>query len=95
MQTGIKANDCEYVDLYNDYLQMRDTGNKMTYIVAMLSDKYNVSERQVYSIIDRLKTAKVVQCNPVQKLCFARAFMQLCTNKKRIKHGSIKKDNFR
>lgn len=33
---------------------MRDTGNKMTYIVAMLSDKYDVSERQVYSIIDRL-----------------------------------------
>ena len=54
MATGIKANDCVYVDLYNDYLQMRDTGNKMTYIVAMLSDKYNVSERQVYSIIDRL-----------------------------------------
>lgn len=54
MATGVKANDCVYVDLYNDYLQMRNTGNKMTYIVAMLSDKYDVSERQVYSIIDRL-----------------------------------------
>lgn len=30
MATGVKANDCVYVDLYNDYLQMRDTGNKMT-----------------------------------------------------------------
>lgn len=54
MATGVKANDCVYVDLYNDYLQMRDAGNKMTYIVAMLSDKYNVSERKVYSIIGRL-----------------------------------------
>ena len=54
MATGVKVNDCEYVDLYNDYLQMRNTGDKTTYIVAVLSDKYSVSERQVYSIIDRL-----------------------------------------
>lgn len=52
--TGVKANDYIYVDLYNDYMQMRDTGYKMTYIVAMLSDKYHVSERQVYSVIGRL-----------------------------------------
>lgn len=54
MATGVKVNDCEYVDLYNDYLQMRNDSNKMTYIVAILSEKYTVSERQVYSIIDRL-----------------------------------------
>lgn len=54
MVTGIKPTDCVYVDLYNDYLQMRNIGNKMTYIVAILSEKYDVSERQVYSIIDRL-----------------------------------------
>lgn len=54
MVTGIKPADCMYVDLYNDYLQMRNDGNKMTYIVAILSEKYTVSERQVYSIIDRL-----------------------------------------
>lgn len=52
--TGAKAKDYMYVGLYNDYLQMREDCNKMTYIVAVLSDKYNVSERQVYSIIDRL-----------------------------------------
>lgn len=54
MATGVKVNDCEYIDLYNDYLQMRNTGDKTTYIVAVLSDKYSVSERLVYSIIDRL-----------------------------------------
>lgn len=52
--TGVKANDYIYVDLYNDYMHMRNNGNKMTYIVAALSEKYLVSERNVYSIIDRL-----------------------------------------
>lgn len=52
--TGVKANDYVYVDLYNDYMQMHGSGYKMTYIVAVLSEKYAVSERKVYSIIGRL-----------------------------------------
>ncbi|KAA6339862.1 hypothetical protein EZS27_012227 [termite gut metagenome] len=52
--TGTKAGDYIYVDLYKDYLKMQNAGEKMTYIVAMLSDKYAVSERQVYCVIDRL-----------------------------------------
>ncbi|KAA6348025.1 hypothetical protein EZS27_004477 [termite gut metagenome] len=52
--TGTKAGDYVYVDLYRDYLEMQNAGEKMTYIVAVLSDKYAVSERQVYSVIDRL-----------------------------------------
>lgn len=60
---GVKANDHLYVNLYGDYLEMRENGQKMTYIVAVLSDRYMVSERKVYSIISRLgKAAKVVQC---------------------------------
>ncbi|KAA6334810.1 hypothetical protein EZS27_016906 [termite gut metagenome] len=51
---GTKANDYLYVDLYQDYLKMRNAGEKMTYIVAVLSGKYVVSERQVYCVIDRL-----------------------------------------
>ena len=39
---GIKASDCLYVDLFNDYIQMRTTGEKTTYIVAVLSEKYYV-----------------------------------------------------
>lgn len=86
MATGVKANDCVYVDLYNDYLQMRDTGNKMTYIVAMLSDKYNVSERQVYSIIDRLgKDCKSCAVQPGLKImpcaCFHATLYKQKTNK--------------
>lgn len=50
---GIRCEDCKYIDLYNEYLSLRENGEKVTYVVAVLSEKYNVSERQVYSIIRR------------------------------------------
>ncbi|MBE6289171.1 MAG: hypothetical protein E7100_02900 [Bacteroidaceae bacterium] len=57
---GIRTEDTEYIDLYKEYLEMNGMGWKMTYIVAVLSDKYGVSERSVYAIISRLGN----DCNP-------------------------------
>lgn len=51
---GVKTSDCLYVDLFNDYIRMRNAGNKTTYIVAVLSDKYTMSERKVYGVIRHL-----------------------------------------
>lgn len=51
---GVKADDFRYVDLFEDYSRMRKAGNKTTYIVAVLSDKYAVSERKVYNVIRHL-----------------------------------------
>lgn len=51
---GANSTDYRYVPLYFDYLSMRQGGDKMTYIVAVLSDRYGVSERKVYYIIDLL-----------------------------------------
>lgn len=48
---GVKTDDFRYVDLFEDYSRMRKAGNKMTYIVATLSDKYAISERKVYNVI--------------------------------------------
>lgn len=52
---GIRPEDCRYIDLYEEYRQHREGGGKITYIVATLAEKYNVSERQVYLIIDRFE----------------------------------------
>ena len=52
-QAGIRMEDVEYIDLYNDYQEMLDDGNKVSYIVAMLADRYHVSERKVYMLIKR------------------------------------------
>ena len=49
----IKMSDVQYIDLYNDYCKMVRSGEKKSYIVAVLMDRYNVSERQVYYILKR------------------------------------------
>ncbi len=51
---GIKPEDYRYVDLFTDYEHLRQEGEKKTYIVAMLADKYGISERKVYSVINHL-----------------------------------------
>ncbi len=62
---GIKVEDYRYVDLYMEYQHLKDRGDKVTYIVTHLSEKYSISERQVYSIVNRMQrditTASSVQ----------------------------------
>lgn len=62
---GIKPEDYRYADLFADYERMCRNGEKKTYIVAMLAEKYGISERKVYSVINHLSqeltTAKAVQ----------------------------------
>ena len=41
------------MDMYEDYVRMRDAGGKMSYIVATLVETYHVSERQVYYVIKK------------------------------------------
>ena len=53
---GIKPDDCRYVALYADYINMRSKGEKVTYIVSYLSERYKVSERKVYNIIKKFGT---------------------------------------
>ena len=54
--TGIRLEDARYVDLYVDYSRMRVEGDKVSYIVACLAEKYAISERKVYSLIKRFKS---------------------------------------
>jgi len=52
---GIRIDDVQYIDLYNDYSRLLIAGNKVSYIVAILSEQYSVSERKVYALIKRLR----------------------------------------
>ncbi len=51
---GIKFEDYKYVDLYSDYINLRNDGQKITYIIAFLASKYKIGERKTYSLIERL-----------------------------------------
>lgn len=52
--------DVRYIELYNDYNRLLDEGEKVSYIVAVLAERYNVCERKVYTLIKRLQS----DCNP-------------------------------
>lgn len=51
---GIHPDDHKHLDLYNDYRTMKARAEKVTYIVAILAERYAVSERKVYNLIARL-----------------------------------------
>lgn len=53
---GIRLEDEEFVDLYTDYTTLLNRGEKVSYIVARLSEKYAVSERKVYTLIKRFQS---------------------------------------
>lgn len=53
IRLGIKQDDVRYIDLYSEYETMKAQGEKTTYTVAFLAQKYSVSERKVYDIIKR------------------------------------------
>lgn len=49
----IKLSDFEHIPMYEEYLEMFESGLKKCYIVAFLSEKYAVSERKVWYIIKK------------------------------------------
>ena len=58
---GIRLEDEEFVDLYTDYTNLLKRGEEVSYIVALLSERYAVSERKVYTLIKRFKS----DCKPL------------------------------
>lgn len=53
---GVRIEDAEYIDLYADYRKLLGEGEKVSYIVAALSDKYAVSKRKVYGLIKHFQS---------------------------------------
>ena len=55
-KAGIRMDDVQYIDLFNEYRALHAQSEKVSYIVAILATKYRVSERKVYDLIRRFKT---------------------------------------
>ena len=56
---GVRMEDTEYINLYADYHKLKENGEKVSYIVAVLADRYDISERTVYSLVKRFNS----ECN--------------------------------
>ena len=51
----IKTSDFKYNDIFAEYEKMSDRGYKVTYIVALLSEKYSISEASIYRMLKRFR----------------------------------------
>lgn len=58
--SGINTSDCRYINLFDEYEDMVLKGEKTTFAVARLSERYNISERSVYRIIRRFKSTATI-----------------------------------
>ena len=88
---GIRLEDCRYIDLYADYMKLLGHGEKVSYIVAALSDKYLVSERKVYSLIKRFQSdcKNVCSVNNFMYRAGLTAAEYFCPELKIISYGKI------
>lgn len=55
-QTGIRLDDYKYVGLYRDYVELSKTERCRKVVILSLAQKYHLSDRQVYNIINHMKT---------------------------------------
>lgn len=64
-QCKIRLEDARFVGLYEDYMYMVGHGDKVTYVVAKLAERYHVGQRKVYQLIRRMgKDCTVCAVNP-------------------------------
>lgn len=58
--SGIRTEDWRFVRMYEEYVEMRQRNEKFRYVVAVLAEKYKVSESTVKRMVCRLaKEVKV------------------------------------
>ena len=50
-KNGSHISDYEYLAMYDDYIQMKEQGNKTAYIIAVLKEKYHICERKIYKVV--------------------------------------------
>ena len=51
-RASLRIEDLKYIEMYQEYERLCKE-YKATYVVCSLADKYNVSERTVYRLVDR------------------------------------------
>lgn len=54
VENGIDPKDVKYLDLMAEYKDIKAKHHKVGYIVYHLSEKYQMSERGIYKLIDRM-----------------------------------------
>lgn len=54
-KAGIRLDDYRYCDLYRDYVKMKQIETNRKVIFLTLAQKYNITDRQVYNIVNHME----------------------------------------
>lgn len=55
-EAGVKLDDYRYCDLYRDYMEMSRTERNRKVVFLTLAQRYGISDRQVYNIVNHMKS---------------------------------------
>ena len=59
-ENDIKIEDYRHVEMYDDYCRLAEEGHKKEYAIAVITEKYGVSESTLRRVLKRL--AEPVKC---------------------------------
>lgn len=54
-KVGIRMDDCDLIDIWDDYQKLIGKSFKKTYVVALLAARHKLSERTIMRIIKRFE----------------------------------------
>lgn len=57
---GVKTCHWRLADLFSDYLAAAAAGEKMTYVVSLLAERYGMAERSVYRALRLLQREFII-----------------------------------
>ena len=60
----ININDVQNLQIYEQFMDMKKQGHKVTYITVFLAHKYGMTDRGIYKIIKRLSRSVSVNQQP-------------------------------
>lgn len=63
----ININDVQNLQIYEQFMEMKKQGHKVTYITVFLAHKYGMTVRGIYKIIKRLSRSVSVNQQPPQE----------------------------
>lgn len=64
LSNHININDVQNLQIYEQFLDMKKQGHKVTYITVFLAHKYGMTDRGIYKIIKRLSRSVSVNQQP-------------------------------
>ena len=59
-KADIKKGDYKFVDLHDEYVRMREKGEKYWYVITHLAEKYKMSESSVKRLVKRLSSEVIL-----------------------------------